>query len=289
MAGSGDEGGESLEGVLEELIADAGLEGVVASALRSDFASSPLRKKLNTIRELEDMRKGKEAATAGGSGRTEKHREASAASDTGMRIYEPSKMRATRPITGYQGKQEELSTNAKLGSQNGPLNFITTNEDDLDLDDLNTSWKSLLEETMSDPHKRRVLQESFDREKSKVRKYHMLLEFSSYLRKPDASPSLSEGAKAGLRRRRRPGSNSANGRSSDSGREGVLRRLHLSASKSTRTLTQATRHRLRALCSLRLPSLSSSSAAQCMHSPDSSTTTGTIPLCETCKRHVSRQ
>ena len=221
MAGSGDEGGES-EGVLEELIADAGLEGVVASALRSDFASSPLRKKLSTIRELEDMRKGKEAATAGGSGRTEKHREASAASDTGMRIYEPSKMRATRPITGYQGKQEEPSTNAKLGSQNGPLNFITTNEDDLDLDDLNTSWKSLLEETMSDPHKRRVLQESFDREKSKVRKYHMLLEFSSYLRKPDASPSLSEGAKAGLRRRRRPGSNSANGRSSDSGREGVF-------------------------------------------------------------------
>jgi len=186
---------ESLDDLLDELIKDCGIAGPVARAIRNDFTKSPLRKKLSTIKDLEEMRDEE--------GEKSHNRADSSApklddgGDKGMRIYDDREAGGA-----YILPRESRSAGKQKAGRAPPQDLLATSEEELDLEVLCDSWSSLLDDTVDDPEKRRVLDDSFNREPSKVRKYHMLLEFTSYLRKPDASPAFSESAKSELRRRR---------------------------------------------------------------------------------------
>lgn len=91
-----------------------------------------------------------------------------------------------------QHQKHKQSSNKKsdaypLGTST--LGLLDVDPESLDADAVDEAWVELLNETLS-PDKRKVLMEQYQREKSPRARYHMLLEFTSYLRQPQQKSTM---------------------------------------------------------------------------------------------------
>lgn len=155
---------EDLDAFFCQLLDELCLSEEDKDTLSAAYAEGNIRKKLDLVNQLQQLQDEALDESAGGS--ADDHR---------------------------QGAEEEPSQQGGLGA---------SHDEEVNLPAVDAAWRRLLAETLPE-EKQRVLQQSYDAEPSALRKYHMLLEFSSYLRRPEpASVPSSDGKEAsGLRRR----------------------------------------------------------------------------------------